>query len=256
MGSIGKAALITVQLIGLMLSAFLVTTTFTNPKQVEERLQNFAIAKVERAVDTAWTATGKRVVEGGRAERFGSLSRQIGMNAETIDVKRQKIVPALLANSVSDGCKETCEFWGAAAAIADSAMIERVRQLKVGQGTLQDFALERYETSVVSLIADLRQFGLVNIVVLSLMVALLLLRGPQKWQLVAFSVAITGYTAWAAYGYVVDQNWALSIILQDWAAPGYQAGMIIAACILADWLFLRCRISRLVSGAIGGILPC
>ncbi|WP_166418896.1 hypothetical protein [Cochlodiniinecator piscidefendens] len=55
-------------------------------------------------------------------------------------------------------------------------MLERIAQLRVGQMTLQKFALERYAASVNGLLSDLQRFGLVNVVVLSLMFGLTIFR--------------------------------------------------------------------------------
>jgi len=118
-------------------------------------------------------------------------------------------------------------------------MVERATQFRVGQSTLGDFVVERYEASVQGLLIDLRRFGFVNVVVLSLMLGLVAFRNHLNWRFTALSVALTGYTAWAAYGYVYKQNWALAILLQDWAAPGYQVAMIFFALLFFDWLFLR-----------------
>ncbi|SMX26816.1 hypothetical protein TRP8649_00908 [Pelagimonas phthalicica] len=253
MSVFGKAPLIAVQLTGLILSALLVMVTFTNPTQVEERLQSFAIAKVEEAADAAWAAGEVQLAKGDRAERLGALARRFGLEAEALDLKRQQIVPALLSYALSDRCQENCETWAALSVIADSAMMQRVAQLRIGTETVQDFVLARYESSVRGLLLDLRRFGLVNVVVLSLMLGLVLFRDVLNWRFTAFSIALTGYSAWAAYGYVAKQNWALTILLQDWAAPGYQMGMIFVACLFFDWLFLRGKITEMALNALSGL---
>lgn len=71
-----------------------------------------------------------------------------------------------------------------------------------------------------------------------------------KARLAIFSVAITGYTAWAAYDYVFQQDWERTILLHDWAASGYQFSMILIACLLADWVLLKGRITEFVTNAI------
>ena len=102
---------------------------------------------------------------------------------------------------------------------------------------------------------DLRRFGLVNVVVLSLMLGLVVFRNHLNWRFAAFSVALTSYTAWAAYGYVYDQNWALAILFQDWASPGYQVAMVFFACFFFDWLFLRGTVTQILGVVIARILP-
>lgn len=172
-----------------------------------------------------------------------------------MDERRKEIVPALLAEALSDRCKENCGFWVAAAAVTNSAMIQQAAKLRVGQATLQEFVLERYRSTVKGLIADLRRFGLVNVTALALMMGLVVFRKHMNWRFIAFSIAVTANTAWAAYGYVFNQNWALTILTQDWAAPGYQAAMIFMCCLFADWLFLNGAITETVVTAFVSMLP-
>ncbi|MEM1277050.1 MAG: hypothetical protein AAGH74_11040 [Pseudomonadota bacterium] len=251
----GRLTLIGIQLAGLVVSVFLVGVTYSNPDQVEERLRQFAIAEVERAADEVWSDKSVGQGEGSRSERFMALSDRLGLDAEVLDARRKEIVPAILALARSETCQENCEFWIAASQLTNVAMIKRVAQMRVGQSTLGDFLVERYETSVQGLLTDLRRFGLVNAVVLSLMLGLVAFRNHLNWRFTAFSVALTSYTVWAAYGYVYNQNWALAILLQDWASPGYQAAMTFFALLFFDWLFLRGVITRTVTDAIASVLP-
>lgn len=242
----GRMTLIGIQLVGLVISALLFVVTFSNPDQVEERLRQFAIAEVERAANEAWSDRTSEQGEGSRSERLMALSDRLGLDAENLDTRRKEVVPAILALAKSETCQENCEFWVVASEVTNIAMVERVAQIRLGQSTLGDFVVERYETSVQGLLTDLRRFGFVNVVVLSLMLGLVAFRNHLNWRFTAFSVALTAYTAWAAYGYVYNQNWALAILLQDWASPGYQAAMIFFAILFFDWLFLR---GKVIGGA-------
>ena len=255
MGSLGRYGLVAVQLTGLVLSALLVWITFSTPDAVEQRLQGFAIAKVEEAANQAWADAGERMTTGDRAGRLDALAARFALEADDVLAQRDRVVPALLAYSLSDRCGENCGLAALGGLAANSVMIQQAAQFRLGQGTVQDFIVGRYEASVRGLIADLRRFGAVNALALSLMLGLVLLRGMLNWRFVAFSVAVTGYVAWAAYGYVFNQNWALSILLQDWAAPGYQLGMILVSCLFADWLFLRGQITQLIGNAVASVLP-
>lgn len=251
----GRMILIAIQLVGLVISAFLVGVTFSNPDQVEERLRQFAIAEVERAADEVWSGRTVGQGEGSRSERLMALSDRIGLDAEVLDARRKEVVPAILGLAKSETCHENCEFWVVASQLTNVAMVERVAQTRVGQSTLGEFLVERYETSVQGLLTDLRRFGLVNAAVLSLMLGLVAFRNHLNWRFTAFSVALTSYTVWAAYGYVYNQNWALAILLQDWASPGYQAAMIFFALLFFDWLFLRGKVTQTISNLIASALP-
>ena len=255
MPTFSRSALILCQTIGLLLSAMLVAVTFANPKQVEHRLKDFAITKVVAAADEVWQESTDELANSDTAAKLQALSNRFGLEQKQAELDRRRIVTALIAASVSPDCVENCEFWIAAAGGADSMMLRRIADLKVGQTTVQDFIVGRYHDSVQGLIRDLRRFGLVNTIALSLMIGLVLLRNYLNWQLVTFSVTLTGYIIWASYGYIFTQNWALAIIFQDWAAPGYQVCMILVSLFLFDWLFLRGRITELISSAISSVAP-
>lgn len=235
-------ALIGVQLVGLVVSALLVGVTFSHPDQVEERLRNFAIAEVERAADEVWSDRTVGQGEGSRSETLTALSDRLGLNAEVLDARRKEVVPAILGLAKSETCQENCEFWVVASQLTNVALTKRVAQMRVGQSTLGDFLVERYDTSVQGLLTDLRRFGLVNVVVLSLMLGLVAFRNHLN-------------CVWAAYGYVYNQNWALAILLQDWASPGYQAAMVFFALLFFDWLFLRGKVTETISNLIASVLP-
>ncbi len=252
-----KIALLAVQLLGLVLCVFLVAITFVNPAQVEERLQQFAIAKVETSAEIAKATVsdsklGAALKSGGKFEALGA---RFASEAREFDELRKQLVPALLAQSVSDRCNENCEFWAHAAVVSNHVLVQEIQNRRVGQQSLKEFAVQRYESAVIGLRNDLRRFGLVNVVVLTLMIGLVLMRNLLNWRFTAFSVALTGYVGWASYGYIFKQNWAMAILFQDWAGPGYQIGMVFTAILFFDWLFLRAWLTNAVLSLIAILLP-
>ena len=250
-----KYPLIALQLAGIILSAMLLAVTFFDREEVEARVQAFAVAQVEVAADEAWASAAGVLDDGGRAERLGALAERFGLEAAALDTRRREVLPALMAYALSDRCTEACGLTAAAAIVGNVAMLEDIGNLRVGQSTLQDFIVERYDDTVRGLIADLRRFAGVNLVALSLMLGLVLFRGYLNWRFSACAVAVPGYTAVASYNYVYSQNWAMTLLFQDWAGPVYQ-GMMICACLLfADWLFLRGIVTRLIADAVASALP-
>lgn len=250
-----KWGLLGFQAVGFILSALLIALTFASPKQVQHRLQVFAIAKVEEAATIAWQEAQAGLATADRAAKLGTLAERLGVQADQAEMKREEIVPALLGYALSDRCAGDCGLALAAGLTVNSALITRVAKMRVGQATLEQFIVERYDETLRGLITDLRRFGLVNAIALGLMMGLVLLHNYLNWRFVAFSVAVTAYATWATYGYVFGQNWALTILFQDWAGPGYQAGMIFASALFFDWLFLRGKITELVVNAIATALP-
>ncbi|MCU0828145.1 MAG: hypothetical protein MUE52_12230 [Tabrizicola sp.] len=244
-------ALIAVQLAGILLSALLVAATFLDRAAVGSLVQGFAVAKVESAADLAWNEASSQFGTGDRAERLGALAERLGIDAQTAEAERREIVPALMAYALSDRCGNSCGLAALAADAADHALIARVAKLRMGQVTLGEFIVERYDSTLIGLINDLRRFGATNLVALSLMLGLTTFRNYLNWRFVAFSIAVTVYTAVASYNYLVAQNWAMTLILHDWTSPAYQIGMLFACLVFADWLFLNGRLTRLVLDLIG-----
>lgn len=249
-----KLALLAIQFTGLILSALIIAVTFSNPTQVEQRLQKFAISKVETAANQAWEAAENKFEGSSRTQRLGALAQKFGAKANDINAHRKKIVPMLIASALSDRCKENCGFVFAAVLVINSAMVERASKMRVGEATLKEFIVERYESTIQGLISDIRRFGLVNVIALSLMIGLVIFRNVLNWRFTAFSVAVTTYTAWAVYSYIFRQDWTHTILFQDWAATGYQSAMILACCFFFDWLFLSGIISRTIANVIGSAI--
>lgn len=255
MFQLGKYALLSFQLAGLSASAFLVWVTYFNPDQVEDRLKNFAIEKVEVAADAAWIEASNSLEQSSRAERLAALAEKFRREESEINKERETLVPALVAFALSDRCTENCGVVAIYGFAKNFAMLQQAAQLRVGQTTIGEFIVERYETTVQQLTMDLRRFGIVNLVTLALMSALLLLKDVLNWRFAALSISVTGYAAWAAYGYIYTQDWARTVLLQDWAAGGYQATMIFVCCLFSDWLFLRGQVTRLVMDAVASFAP-
>jgi hypothetical protein len=253
--TVAKLALLTVQAAGLVLSIFLIVATYAKTPQVERQLRSFAIAQVDHAAQEAWQGAKDRMGANGRAERLAALKERFGREADETEEERKRIVPALLARAMSERCGEDCGFWALTARTVNSAMVQRIASLRVGQRTLSEFVVERYERTMSGLMVDLRRFGIVNAVALSLMIGLILFRGLLNWRFTAFSVILTSYVAYAAYGYLFEQNWAMAMLTQDWAAIGYQTMMIFVSCLLFDWLFLNGRITDAVISALASALP-
>ncbi len=43
----------------------------------------------------------------------------------------------------------------------------------------------------------------------------------------------------------------MTLILQDWAGPAYQGGMILACFVFGDWLFLNGRLTNFALSVVG-----
>lgn len=236
-----KVMLLLVQAAGILLSAVLIFVTFADRSQIEHRVQDLAFAKVEEATSIEWDkATGGMKGE-ARTEKFNALTERLGTTVDEMVTKREDLVRALVRETLWDKCVEPCSY-PKLVEFVDELAIAKIAQLRLDERSAKEFIVERYESTVRGLISDLRRFGLVNIVVLSLMMALVLFRKHLNWRFFAFSVGLTTYTTWAAYGYLINQDWVRALIFQDWAAPGYQMAMVFQSFILLDRLFLDGKI--------------
>lgn len=243
-------SLLSVQAIGLAFSVFIVALTYTDSEAIETRLQNFAVSKVEAVATEAWENAQTQTQGDTRAAKLRALAERFGANAEKTEEVRGTIVPAVMAYALSDRCADKCGLAFSVAFLTNTALVSRIAKMRVGESTLQDFIVNKYETTVRGLILDLRLFGAVNALVLALMMGLVVFHQHLNWRFAAFSAALTGYTGWAIYGYFFRQNWAHSILFQDWAGPAYQGSMIFVACLFFDWLFLRGFVTQTAVNAV------
>lgn len=247
--------LLTVQALGLILSLAFVAVTFVQRSQLEDRLMSFAIGKVEVATERALEAAGGLPVPGAKGSALAELAGRMGKAADEKLALRKTLVPALIEKALSERCPgDRCATILLHAVVIDQVLLEQAARLKVGGKTLQDFVVERYDSTIAGLVADLRRFGLVNVVAFTLMIGLVLFRQHLNWRFAALGVAMTGYTAWAMHGYLFRQNWAQTIIFQDWAGPVYQVAMILTCLLFSDWLFLRGFVTRLVVDLVTSVV--
>ncbi|MGH1413290.1 MAG: hypothetical protein ACRBB0_07335 [Pelagimonas sp.] len=208
---------------------------------------------VEQAAISAWDNAIDQVEADTRLRRLQNVFETSEAQRETIGGQKAKVVSYLvdLAASTHCGC-----LVGHAQAALSSPLITKVQSYQIGDETVRDIIANKYSTTIDGLKRDFRRFGLVNLMVLSLLVALVGFKQIFTSKIAAFSVALTAYVGWAVHGYVFNQNWVTTILFRDWTALSYQIGMIFAGLILADWVFLKARVTRLIGNAVSSASPC
>ncbi|WP_417277618.1 hypothetical protein [Celeribacter sp.] len=250
-----KIIVLSIQGVGVSLSVLLIFLTYLSRDQVEARLQSLAMQKVESYAASVLDASEK-TDSGGTSKLLSALSRRFAEETEVLQGQRKDTIAALVAYALSDQCDDNCVmFTGGAAMILEASRVQKIAELEIGQKTVADLIAARYEKTVAALVSDIRQFGTVNVIVLVLMAVLVVFKDHLNLQTTTFSVALTGYTAWASYSYFFRQNWAMTILTQNWAAPAYQAGMIFVMFLLIDWVFLRGIVTRIVGNVISSVIP-
>lgn len=155
---------------------------------------------------------------------------------------------------MSDRRNENCIFGAATAVVANSAIVRKASKLRFEQINLQEFILGKYENTTQGLISDLRRFGLVNVVALSLLMGLVIFRNRLNWSFAAFSVAMTSYTVWAAYGYFFKKNWHFQSFWKIGRQQGIKPGWYLSHFYFY-WLFLKRTVSRTDLNIVASILP-
>ncbi len=103
-----RATLLLVQMIGLVLSAYLVFVTFFDQAQIERKVQSYAIVKAEAATTTALDKITGVVKEGGAAAKLGALAQRLRIKASELTANRETIVPSLVRNALSSKCDGEC----------------------------------------------------------------------------------------------------------------------------------------------------
>ena len=103
-----RSGLMLIQLVGLLLSAYLIFVTYADQAQVERRVQTYAIEKVQKATNSAWDKVTGIVKPGGRAEKIGTLAQKLKLKTDELIAKRNMIIPALIKKSLEGKCADGC----------------------------------------------------------------------------------------------------------------------------------------------------
>lgn len=232
-------ALISCQVLGLLVSSAFLLSTLLFPSWIESQLQSFVLDRIKASAEII----------------LQPIAASIGQDIIAAEVDRSELADAVAKATVADKCGSNCarvSLWGD---LFDALSLNRVLGFQLGQTTVKDLLDQSYDRALAGLKGDLQRFCAVNALAFMLLLGLGLRHKTSNAPALALSFLLTLYTCWAAYDYVFGQNWVLTIVFQDWAAPAYQSGMALVALFLADLLFLRGRVTNLAMSAISSILP-
>lgn len=216
--------------VGAAFSAALLFVVMTQPKLIEEKLQSFAIAEVE---DRAIALVGK--AQSSESGLLQALGNRLAGDAD----KMEEALRVVIANALADKCLADCGESRLGAALDAVGMASRIGELRIGERTVAEFAVERYDATIAGLIGDLTTFGAANLVAFLTLIFLTIFRGRFGLRILPMTLLLMTYVCAAIYWYVFTQDWASAILFNNWAAGGYVATMCIVYFLLIDFTFFN-----------------
>jgi len=236
--------------VGAAFSAALLFVVITQPQLIEEKLQSFAIAEVQ---DRAVVLVGQaQASENGLLQALGN---RLAGDADQME----EALRVVIAEALDEKCLANCEQNRLSAALDAIGMADRIGDLRIGERTVADFAVARYDASITGLLADLTTFGTANLFAFLTLIFLTIFRGQFGLRILPMTLLLMAYVGAAIYWYVFTQDWASAILFNNWAAGGYVATMCLVYFLLIDFTFFNGAITdgiiSTVLNAISNVSP-
>lgn len=230
--------------IGFAFSAALLFVVMTQPHLIEGKLQSFAIGEVQaKAVELVGDAQASD----------NSLLQTLGNRLANNSAELEEGLRAAIATALSDKCIGECGATKLGAALEAFGLAQKITEMRIGERTVAEFAVARYDATVAGLLGDLRVFALANLFAFLSLIFLSIFRGQFGRKILPMTLLLAGYMCAATYWYIFSQDWASAILFNNWAAGGYVTTMCIVYFFLIDFTFFRGKITEGISHMIGSV---
>lgn len=238
-------------MIGTILFAAVLIAIQTQRALVEERLQRVVIVEVENQVRLALEPdeTG-----GSAKQMLGKLAAKYDAEAAIIQKNLADNVPAIVAGLLGGRCKADCETRAKLSSTIASVMTNQAAKLKVGEETLGEFVVDRYDRTTQNLIADVSIFSFTNLVAFASLLLLATFKGRAARHLAPLLVMLIISVGLASYMYLFGQDWLATILFNDFTGWGYAVWIGMIYALLFDIVFLRGFVISMIGGALGAAL--
>ncbi|MFG5382442.1 hypothetical protein [Yoonia sp. R2-816] len=259
-GTMHRGARLVTFLLGLsgaiLMAGFLYVITY-QPQLIEAKAQSFVISTVEERVKLALDAAQTAAEESDNS-LLQSLAGRFADNAEVLAEQRDAAIAALVRNTAANRCAGDCDAATIRGTIASQALQSRIAQFKIGERTVGEFVVQRYEDTLNGLKKDLQTFSLANLIAFLTLMFMAVFRGRLGARILPMAILLAAYVIYACYWYVFAQDWASAIMFNDWVAGLYVLTMFFVYVVLIDWTFLRGRLTvafiRSLPEAFGAML--
>lgn len=227
--------------VGAAFSAALLFVVMTQPKLIEEKLKSFAISQVEEKAGD--------LISQAQVSDSGLLSGLANRFAQD-ELIAQTDLNAMIKTIVQRRCGKDCVQVSGTELLDSFELANRVIDFRIGQKTIAQHLLDRYDATVAGLVADLTTFGTANLIAFLTLIFLTIFRGQFGLRILPMTLLLMAYVSAAIYWYVFTQDWAAAILFNNWAAGGYVATMCIVYFLLIDFTFFYGRITEGIVNAI------
>lgn len=241
-------------IIGVVIFGLVLLAIQTQRDAVETHLQRVVIIEVEKQVRLV---LAPEVSAGTAKQALRKLAAKYQSQATVLENNLADNVPTIVAGLLGTRCKASCQTRANLSGVIASMMTERAAQLRIGEKTLQDFVVERYDRTVQSLIVDVSIFSLTNLIAFASLLLLAAIKGKAARHLAPFMVMLIVAVGLATYFYVFGQDWIASIMFNDFIGWGYAVWIGIIYVFMFDIAFLHGSVTTSVMNVVGaGLSPC
>jgi hypothetical protein len=233
-------------LAGAIFFGILAAVLALRPDFVERRAHSWVVERVAREAAAALNRGGEA------AGSAGGYANVFSAGADAIVARFEAGLAADLARRLEAAC-HYCKQDDSVETRAASIGGPGAEMLELARATAMEWAGDRYSTTVVQLVRDLRIFTSVNAVLF------LLVFGASFTAKYGSSPAasvtlwlLLGATFIGVLGYVFVQDWFYTLLTGRFIGYGYGLWVTAVFVALWDWTLNRARASEAVMNVVGG----
>lgn len=254
-----KTALRSIGLFGIILFGLLFSVTFSSPEAIEKSAKGFINYQIHKEVREKQLA----VSQSDLADSALGIAEKLGFERNRIQQDLDNQLPERIASIVASMCGYDCEKKKALAQSITSGYLERIKNIRVAEATLNDVVKGKYIEIVGSLKTDLRIFLGTNFFMFCVLIVVSFVKPKAIKHLFLPGLLLLVATVLSSGIYVFGQDWFYTILYNDYMGAGYLAYVAAIFGLLMDIALNKARVTTEVIngifnviGSAFSVLPC
>lgn len=244
---------------GVILFGILMTVTFMSPEKIEQSAKGFVQYKIEKEV----RETQEAITESSTAQAALSVAEKLGFEKEQIQSDLENELPKKIASIIAAMCGYDCEKKKIVAESIATGYLDRIKNIKVAESTLNDVIKGRYLEIVGNLKLDLRIFLGSNLAMFIILLAVSFAKPKAIQHLFLPGILLLVATVVSSFIYIFGQDWFYTIIYNDYMGFTFLAYIGVIFAFLLDIIFNKARVTteiiNAITNALGSalsVVPC
>jgi len=244
---------------GLILFGFLFSVTYLSPSKIEESAKGFVKMQIEKEVRKKQLAIKESTV----TEAALNIADRLGIEKDRIQSGLDNDLPEKIAAIVASMCGFDCEKKKALAQSIASGYMERIKNIKIAESTLNDIVKGKYLEIVSNLKFDLRIFLGSNLTMFLILLLIAFAKPKAVAHLFVPGLLLITATVVSSCIYIFGQDWFYTILYNDYMGFGYLVYIGVIFGFLLDITFNKARVTtwfiNAIANAVGSlssVTPC